>query len=100
MAFQPLSASEQERKIDQQILALRHHCPSMMFCNLAEALPDYTWHTLFSALGRLTKRHDVELFAHQWDYEIIFLEGISREPSVAHPPGLSHQRDHNERTNV
>jgi hypothetical protein len=100
MAPQPLSASEQERKIDRQILAFRQHRPSMMFCNLAEALPDYTWHTLFSALGRLSKQHHVELLAHQWDYEIIFRKGVSREQSVSQPPDLSNQRDHNERTHV
>jgi len=100
MAHQPLSASEQEQKIDRQILAFRQHRPSMMFCNLAEALPAYTWHVLFNALGRLSKQHHVELLAHQWDYEIIFLERISREPSVSHPPDLSDQRDHHERTHV
>ena len=72
----------------------------MMFCNLAEALPAYTWHMLFSALGRLSKQHHVELLAHQWDYEIIFLEGISGDLSVSHPSDLSNQRDHNERTHV
>jgi hypothetical protein len=100
MAYQPLSASEQGRTIDRQILAFRQYRPSMMFCDLSEALPDYKWHVLFNALGRLSKQHHVELLAHQWDYEIIFLEEISREPSVSHPADLSNQRDHNERTHV
>ena len=100
MAHQPLSASEQERKIDQQILAFRQQRPSMMFCALAEALPDHTWHMLFDALGRLSKQHHVELLAHQWDYEIIFLEGISRKPSITNPSDLNNQRDYDERTHV
>jgi hypothetical protein len=100
MAHQPLSASEQERKIDRQILAFRQHRPSMMFYDLAKALPDHTWHMLFDALGRLSKQHHVELLAHQWDYEIIFLERISRKPSITHPSDLRNQRDHNERTRV
>ena len=100
MPHQPLSASEQEQAVDRQILAFRQHRPTMMFCNLAEALPEYTWHMLFSALGRLSKQQHVELLAHQWDYEIIFLHGSSRETSISHPPDQSNQRDHNERTHV
>jgi hypothetical protein len=66
-----------------------------MFCDMADALPFYTWHTLFGALGRLSRRECIELIAHRWDYEIIFLPkaGMARFPSNRH----SHQQRQNER---
>lgn len=100
MTHQSLSASELERKIDQHILAFRRTHPCMMFSDLAKALPDYTWHMLFGALGRLSKQHQVELLAHQWDYEVIFPEAASRKQSGSHPPQQSDQRDYDERTHV
>lgn len=100
MTRQFLSTAERERHIDRRILGLRQTGPSIRFFALTEALPDCTWHMLFNALGRLSKQHYVELLAHQWDYEIIFLEGEAREPSMYHHPERSDERDRNERPHV
>lgn len=92
MAHRPLPGSQLERKIDQQILAFSRTCPSMKFSHLAKALPDYTWHTLFSALGRLSQQRHIELQPHRWDYEVIFVS-----PAALQPDQLC---DRNERTHV
>lgn len=100
MNHQIVSATERERHIDRQILAFRRTGRSILFSSLIEALPDYTWHMLFSTLGRLSKQHSIELVAHQWDYEIIFLEGGARETSMPHLPERSDERDRNEKPYV
>lgn len=91
---------EPEAEIETRIRALRHIHQRLMFSDLAEALPDCTWQILFGALSRLSKLKHVELIAHRWDYEVIFLS--SRAPT--HHTSLASKADdrggHDERTNV
>lgn len=92
--------SSRQEPIDKSILALRHNQPRLMFSDLAKALPDYTWHMLFGSLGRLCKQQHVELLAHRWDYEVIFLEGTHNKPSASAPPEQCDQHDHDERAHL
>ena len=69
----PPHTNQSEAEIDNRICALRQQGQRLMFSHIAESLPDCTWQRLFSALGRLSKRNQVKLLAHKWDYEIIFL---------------------------
>lgn len=100
MTSQDMSGAEFQPSIDRQILKLQRSRRRVMFSELANALPDYTWHMLFIALGRLQKRHCVDLMAHQWDYEIIFLEDTSRKQSIARSPQQGNQSDRHERTHA
>jgi hypothetical protein len=74
----------QENEIEVRIRALQPVRPRLMFSELAETFPDCTWQMLFSILGRLTKQKHVELVAHRWDYEVIFL---NRRVSKYEAPG-------------
>ena len=74
MVHQQVRRSGIERQIDIRILAFQRTHRRMMFSDLAAALPTYTWHMLFSSLGRLRKDHHVELVPHRWDYEVVFLQ--------------------------
>ena len=100
MTSQDISGAEFQTSIDKQILSLQRSRRRLMFSELARALPAYTWHMLFTALGRLHKRHCVDLLAHQWDYEIIFLEDSSSKQSLARSPQQCDQSDRHERTHV
>ncbi len=76
-----------ESAIVDDILHAGHHRPRMMFSDLANALPQHTWHNLFSALGHLSRTGFVALFPHRWDYEVVFLQSPPRSavvPSRAH----------------
>ncbi|TAJ23149.1 MAG: hypothetical protein EPO64_11845 [Nitrospirae bacterium] len=64
-----------DSEIQGRILALLREHRRLMFSAIATALPDCTWHTLFSALNHLQKRQQVELVAHRWDYEVVLLNG-------------------------
>jgi hypothetical protein len=78
--------STQSQTVDEDILALRR--PRIMFSALADALPFHTWHTLFCALGRLSRQQCVELIAHRWDYEVVFLpKAAQRTISSSLPQG-------------
>ena len=80
------SVSTRSQTIDEDILALRR--PRIMFSELADALPSHTWHTLFCALGRLSRQQCVELIAHRWDYEVVFLANAAQGSiSSSLPPG-------------
>lgn len=63
-----------ESAIEDDILAARDSRRRVMFLDLADALPQHTWHKLFSALGRLSRTGAVALSPHRWDYEVVFLE--------------------------
>ena len=56
--------------IEGRILNLLRTNRRLMFPDIANALPEYTWHTLLSALNRLRERRQVELLVHRWDYEV------------------------------
>ena len=100
MTSRDMSGAEFQASLDRQIMKIQRSRRRVMFSELASALPDYTWHMLFKALGRLHMRQCVELLAHQWDYEIIFLEGASRKQSLARSPQQCNQSDRHERTHA
>ena len=79
-----------EAEIDSRIWALQRPGQRVMFSQIAQTLPDCTWQRLFNALGRLSKRNQVTLVAHRWDYEIIFL---SNRPTEHGPTGSSRALD-------
>lgn len=86
--------------IDRRILALRRTRPRLMFSTLTEALPDCTWHQLLQSLGRLRKQRQVELLAHRWDCEVIFLGGASPQLSLVRSPDRGDAGGHDERTHA
>jgi len=56
--------------IEKQILDLLRANRRLMFSQIADALPEYTWRILLKALNRLRERRQVALLAYPWDYEI------------------------------
>jgi hypothetical protein len=96
----PTSMSALETEIETRIRALEHIHQRLMFSDLAEALPDCTWQILFSALSRLSKQKHVELVAHRWDYEVIFLRTTSSEHGPSGSSGPSERFDHDKRAQV
>jgi hypothetical protein len=61
--------------IDNQILVLLHRHRRLTFLNLADALPLYTWQSLFAALNRLRVQDHVELLPLAADYEVVWRQG-------------------------
>ena len=61
--------------IDNQILVLLHRHRRLTFLTLADALPLYTWQSLFSSLSRLRTLDHVELLPLAADYEVIWRSG-------------------------
>ena len=84
--MKPVDMSGPESEIEIRIRTLQPIRRRLMFSELAEAFPDCTWQILFTALSRLSQRKHVELVAHRWDYEVIFL---STGPSKQATPRLS-----------
>ena len=64
--------SKVESSVDEEILALRYTHQFIMFSDLAGSMPQYTWHTLFSALNRLAGQRVIQLIPHRSDYEVVF----------------------------
>ena len=79
----PQSTSANEDVVDNQILVLLQHHRRLTFLTLADALPIYTWRSLFAALNRLRHREQVELVALPADYELLW------QPSRDRPRALS-----------
>ncbi|TLY27138.1 MAG: hypothetical protein E6K63_11460 [Nitrospirae bacterium] len=69
IARSPSHAAAEE--IEQRVLDLLRTKHRLMFPEIANAFPEYTWHRLLSALNRLRERRQVELLAHRWDYEVL-----------------------------
>lgn len=67
--------SSGEGAVDEQILVLLRNHRRLSFLALADALPFYTWQTLFAALNRLRGRHHVELLPLATDYEVVWRQG-------------------------
>ncbi|MBA5872547.1 MAG: hypothetical protein GDA68_21525 [Nitrospira sp. CR2.1] len=84
----PQSAAAIEDVLDNQIVVLMQHHRRLTFLTLADALPVYTWQSLFAALSRLRHREQVELVALPADYEVVWL------PSYDHAPALSGRAYH------
>jgi hypothetical protein len=89
--------SAPETEIETRIRALQHIPQRLMFSDLAEAFPDCTWQILFSVLSRLSKQKHIELVAHRWDYEVIFLRTTSSEQGPSGSSRSSERCDHDER---
>lgn len=69
--------------IDNQILVLLHRHRRLTFLTLADALPLYTWQSLFAALNRLRTQEQVELLPLAADYEVIWRSGRETEPLLS-----------------
>ena len=65
------SPSHAVADIEGRVLDLLRSNRRLTFREIADALPEYTWHRLLSALNRLRERRQVELLAHRWDYEVL-----------------------------
>jgi len=89
-----------ETEIETRIRALQPVRQRLMFSELAEAFPDCTWQILFNALGRLSKQKHIELVAHRWDYEVIFLSSGSSDHTMAGSAGTVERCEHDERAHV
>jgi hypothetical protein len=90
----------QETEMETRIRTLQPMRQRLMFSELAEAFPDCTWQILFSALSRLSKQKHVELVAHRWDYEVIFLNTGSSGHNMSGSSRTSERCDHDERAQV
>lgn len=73
------AGSPDDDVIDNQILVLLHHHRRLTFLTLADALPLYTWQSLFAALNRLRTQDQVELLPLAADYEVVWLSGRKDE---------------------
>lgn len=81
MIRQPGSPSDDV--IDNQILVLLHRHRRLTFLNLADALPSYTWQSLFAALNRLKTQEHVELLPLAADYEVVWRHSRESEPLLS-----------------
>lgn len=87
--MRPQTTSAIEDVLDNQILVLMQHHRRLTFLTLAEALPVYTWQSLFAALSRLRHREQVEMLALPGDYEVVWLSSQGRARAI---PGQAYQR--------
>ena len=87
MRIQPTSATEDVP--DNPILVLLLHHRRLTFLTLADALPMYTWQSLFAALNRLRHREQVEKMAMPEDYEVVWRPGRDRARPL---PANAYQR--------
>ena len=69
-----------QETLEDRILLLLRPRQTLMFTELAAAIPECQWKTLFVALRTLSERQQVELIPHRWDYRVILRgEGIVKE---------------------
>ncbi|MEW6246256.1 MAG: hypothetical protein AB1555_06030 [Nitrospirota bacterium] len=71
-----------------------------MFLDIACRLPDCTWQMLLDVLMRLRKQERIELVAHQWDYEVLFLSGDPSDPAPSGSPEIGERCEHEQRMPV
>ncbi|MCW5800720.1 MAG: hypothetical protein KIT40_19685 [Nitrospira sp.] len=72
-----------DEAIDNQVLVLLHRHRRLTFLTLADALPLYTWQSLFAALNRLRTQAQVELLPLAADYEVIWRHGRESDPLLS-----------------
>lgn len=96
----PTDISMLESEVEARIRSLQPVRQRLMFSELAEAFPDCTWQILFNALGRLSKQKHIELVAHRWDYELIFLSTGSEDHARSGTGGTVERCEHDERAHV
>ena len=77
------AGSPDDDVIDNQILVLLHHHRRLTVLPLADALPLYTWQSLFAALNRLRTQDQVELLPLAADYEVVWRHGCEEEPLLS-----------------
>jgi hypothetical protein len=61
-------------EIETRILAILRQRPKLTFTSLAEAVPEHRWRELFRALNRLHQRHQVDMSALPFDYEVVLMK--------------------------
>jgi hypothetical protein len=79
------TASSADDVVDNQILVLLERHRRLNFLTLADALPLYTWQSLFAALNRLRGQDHVELLPLAADYEVVWRRG--GQPVTVLPTG-------------
>ena len=77
------AGSPNDDVIGNQILVLLSRHRRLTFLTLADALPLYTWHSLFAALNRLRTQEQVDLLPLAADYEVIWRHGRQGGPLVS-----------------
>lgn len=80
--MRPQSPSANKDALDNQILGLLQHHRRLTFLTLADALPVYTWQSLFAALNQLRRREQIELLALPADYEVVWRPSQERAPTL------------------
>jgi hypothetical protein len=98
--MKPAEMSAPETEIEFRIRTLQPKGQRVMFSELAEAFPDCTWQILFNALSQLSKRKHVELVAHRWDYEVIFLSTGPNGQATSRSSKASEHYEYSERPQV
>jgi len=89
-----------EAEIELRIRTFQPGRQRVMFSELADAFPECTWQILFTALSQLSKRKHVQLVAHRWDYEVIFLDNGPEESATPGSSKASEQYGYRERPQV
>ena len=79
------AASLNDDVVDNQILVLLERHRRLNFLTLADALPLYTWQSLFAALSRLRGQDHVDLLPLAADYQVVWRRG--GQPVTVLPTG-------------
>ncbi len=74
--------------VDSQILVLLERHRRLTFLTLADALPLYSWQSLFAALNRLRGQDRVELLPLAADYEVVWRHQRGRLSVLSQGPHL------------
>ncbi|MER3424941.1 MAG: hypothetical protein C4293_18670 [Nitrospiraceae bacterium] len=69
--MRPPAWQTKDAEIDNQILTLLRLHRRLTFLFLADIFPECQWRVLFCALKRLREQKQIDLFALQWDYEVL-----------------------------
>lgn len=77
------AGSQSDDVIDNQILVLLHRHRRLTFLSLADALPLYTWQSLFAALNRLKTQDHVDLLPLAADYEVVWRHALEGAPMLS-----------------
>lgn len=86
--MRPFPADHAPSALEQQIVELLAHEPSLTFTSLAKTLSGHRWINLLKALSQLEQLHIIRLTPLPWDYEIRLLS-----LPVSDMPRLSLRRD-------
>ena len=77
-----------DREIERQVCLLLQQHRRITFLALADALPAYSWRSLFLALHRLCCQRYVGLLPLAEDYEVLWLDRRAETRRVSEEPCL------------